>query len=304
MAIPVSHLWMQRTTDLKGLREVASSAAFFAELPLFRRRVHMHRACCPRHLYKYRAVPSEEGERRHFASILLNNQLWAASPANLNDPFDSSAAYRVDEQGSLLRSAVARFFMREGAEEDLAKALALDECLEDASSLSRSLEDGHRKLLSQIGICSLAGDPRSTLLWSHYAQNHCGVAIQYRPCLDPEALQLFQVQYSESLPVINNYFDKDARDLLAPLLTKSKPWGYEKEWRVIRAGKPDQLFSVRPEALTGVLLGMRISPQDREYVMALAAQRDEHFGTLTSVYQTIPATGTNELKVLRVNRLV
>lgn len=300
MAIPVSHLWQQRISDLSDLRTLASSALLLADMPPFLRRLHMHRCGVPRHLYKFRGAVVNSEAKDRLRCMLLGNQLYGATPESLNDPFDCSAAYKVAEQGASLRNAVAQFFIDEGADEELARAFALDEALEDAELLSRSLEEGHRLLLRQIGVCSLAADARSTLLWSHYGQQHEGVAIQYRPYLDPLAFQVCEVKYTDALPVVRDYFNRTSRDLLTPLLTKATPWHYEREWRVIRLGEPNRAFVIRPEALTAVVLGMRISPLDRDYVVSLVGERHKIFSTRTVVYQAAPADGSNVLRIRKI----
>lgn len=300
MAIPVAHLWKQRASDLRGLREMTALADLRTQVPLPLRRAQMSRDGIPRHLYKFRGAVGDASSRQRLKDMLLGNQLYAATAEKLNDPFDSSAAYRVLEEGPELREMVRRFFLAEGADLDLAEAFSNDQALLDSRALAHSLEEGHRSLLQQVGICALAGERRSTLLWSHYAQEHRGVAVQYRPSLDPMALQVSQVQYSDAFPVVDDYFNKSSRNLLLPLLQKASPWEYEKEWRVIRVHEANRTFTVRPEALTGVVLGMSISPVDREFIHALAEERDRVFSTRTAIYQAERVSGSYALRSRRI----
>ncbi|HEL4244278.1 TPA: DUF2971 domain-containing protein [Stenotrophomonas maltophilia] len=299
MAIPVSHFWQQRTSDLGGLRELALLAELRAQLPLPVRRARMCSDGVPRHLYKYRSLASDESKQR-LTGMLLANELFASAVNKLNDPFDSTAAYDLDEDGVGLRESVKSFFISEGADSELAAALSNDESVSDPKLLAQSLKQGHRSLLEQVGICALSAERRNNVLWSHYGQEHRGVAIQYRPSLDPVAFQVSQVQYSDAYPVVRSYFNRGARNLLAPLLQKSADWKYESEWRLICPGAANRALKVRPESITGVLLGMRISASDRAFLLDLVTRRDRLLSTRTFVYQATATPGAYTVRTTRI----
>ena len=50
------------------------------------------------------------------------------------------------------------------------------------------------------------------------------------------------------------------------IYTKALPWKYEEEWRLISSIKGPAVRVVEPQLLTGVILGARISANDKEAV--------------------------------------
>jgi len=224
----------------------------------------------------------------------------ATTSDRFNDPFDAQADYRIAERDDALRELVYRYLVTKGASDDMARALVQDESLANSELLAASIKTNHQQLLQQLGVCCLAATAIAPLLWAHYAQDHRGIAVQYRPSVDPQNLQPHKVEYNEKYPVIDNFFDLERRDIFSPLLRKSLSWAYEQEWRIFRPGAPNQAFAVKPEALSGILLGMRISNTDREYIRALVEGRDRLFGTKTTIFQAEPAAGEYRLRMRRL----
>lgn len=305
MTIPISHVWKPTTRDLHAIAENAMAAKAILDMPPLKRRARLVGFGYPRHLYKFRDIPRDKGEyekerRKQFEDMLLNNELYAATSEKFNDPFDAQADYRIEQRGEELRTLVYNYLLHRGAPEDLARNIVTDELLAHPETVAAEMKVNHQKLLQQLGVCCLSATPHEPLLWAHYAQNHYGVAVQYRPSLDPQALQPHLVQYSATYPIIDNYFDLQKRDIFSPLLRKSPSWAYEQEWRILRPDAPNQAFQVRHEALTGVLLGMRISDVDRDYIRALAAEREKRYGLKTRIFQAEAAPHEYRLRMRRL----
>lgn len=70
-------------------------------------------------------------------------------------------------------------------------------------------------------------------MWSHYADNHRGVCIEF----DSESdvfMFASPVRYTEELPVIVRPDDSSEEMLNKAFFTKAKCWEYEQEWRVFK----------------------------------------------------------------------
>lgn len=307
MPIPVWHLWQHSIHELRVPAFPGIATSTLMGLPLRQSRQRLSRIKLgewrfPRHVYKFRAVPPKgaSSSRERLEQLILDNQLYGSTSDNFNDPFDTKADYRVPQHGEDLRELVYQYFLRRNAPEHMARAFSLDESLDNPEETAKRIQENHRRILQQLGICSLSGTAREPLLWAHYADEHRGVAIQFRPSMDLQTMQLCAVEYNDTYPIIDNYFDVEKRDLTSPLLRKSKSWGYEKESRIIRAGRPNQTFSVRPEAITGVFLGMRMSGDDRAYIERLVHERDKRYQVKTCIYEAGPAPGTYKVRFLRI----
>jgi hypothetical protein len=292
MAISVSNLWKPTPRDLREIAENTKAASAILAMPLLKRRTRMIEFGYRRHLYKFRDIPGDRGKRNRLEQMLLNNELFAATSDTFNDPFDAQADYRIEQQGDALRELVYRYLRSQGAPDHIAR--------DDSAALAASIKANHQQLLQQLGVCCLAETATDPLLWAHYAQNHRGIAVQYRPSLDPMSLQPHPVHYNATYPIIENFFDREKRDIFSPLLRKSPSWAYEREWRILRPDAPNRAFQVRPEALTAVLLGMRILDNDREYIRGLVAERDRRYELKTLVFQAEAAVGAYRVRMRRL----
>lgn len=306
MAIPITSLWKQTPHDLHAVRENAQAAQAILRMHPLVRRARMIEWGYPRFLYKYKDIPrdrtdEEKKRRKQLEDMLLKNELFASTVEKFNDPFDAQADYRIPERGDAFREVLFQYFRTRGMDESLARQIVSDDSLvSNTDAIAAEMKKNHQKLLQQLGICSLTATATDPLLWAHYTCSHCGIAVQYQPSLDPEALQPHKVEYSTAYPIIDNFFNLKERDIFSPLLRKSPSWSYEHEWRLLRPDEPNHTFQVRPEALTGVLLGMRISDADRDYIRALVAARDARHGLTTRVFQAEAAPGAYDVRFRRL----
>lgn len=304
MPILVWHLWHHSVRDLQINHLGATAAETLMALPMLERRKRLalskaHGREYPRHLYKFRSIPGDKDGRARLEQLIVGNELYAPTSDKFNDPFDAQADYKVTQQGDELREVVYRYFLAVGAPEEMARGFAQDDVLNSRKRTELLMKENHRKILQQLGVYCLAANARDPLLWAHYAQDHRGIAVQFRPILDLKALLIRPVEYNNTYPVIDNYFDRKKRNLLAPLLRKSTSWSYEDEWRIIRDGQPNRTFSVRPEAITGVLLGLRISDEDRDYIEELVRDRDRRHGVTTRMYKAEASPGKYDVRFWR-----
>lgn len=114
----------------------------------------------------------------------------------------------------------------------------------------------------KYGVCCFSETNLSILMWSHYADNHKGVCIEFEfPEDSLEKSELSKVNYSNEFPKFK--FDdyrglskEDVQKNIRQLITvKAKDWEYEKEWRLIH----DEKNTLYPKKLNikSVLLGVR-----------------------------------------------
>jgi hypothetical protein len=97
----------------------------------------------------------------------------------------------------------------------------------------------YKKLVSQLCVCCFSKNMNEILMWSHYANNHKGVCIEYE-IIDESVIgkQLFEVTYSNDLLTQNNIKQTSSGDLSLNLynngkflVTKFQNWSYEEEYR-------------------------------------------------------------------------
>ena len=112
------------------------------------------------------------------------------------------------------------------------------------------------KRLGENRIYCLTPIPDSTLMWSHYADHHRGICLEFDKDSDLIGMSL-QVRYRDTYPELL----PQNRDVLALVLTKSSDWSYEQEFRIIAStiNTPAKLhgdFVMLPDgALTAIIVG-------------------------------------------------
>ena len=114
------------------------------------------------------------------------------------------------------------------------------------------------------------------LMWSHYAQYHQGVCIEYDfsniDFTDRLLLTLSPVKYTNELFDMQKFSNRESIDRLTlAALSKNKCWEYESEWRLLSFLKDEQIFKLfKP---TAVILGTNIKPKKTKWITEICRER-------------------------------
>lgn len=126
---------------------------------------------------------------------------------------------------------------------------------------------------TRVGVFCVSTKCDDILMWSHYADSHRGVCLEF----DGGELSLMadaqKVFYSANRLPINPYEDSQMEMMEKALLTKSKHWTYEAEWRICRYEQGPGTGTFLPENLTGIILGALASRKTEETIRRWVAQR-------------------------------
>lgn len=223
----------------------------------------------PELLYKYKAF------NNYLLQELCGSESHFASPSAFNDPLDSKPSINDDitlpDKEHLLRVLYREYKPNKDPEAVLGNFCYLaSENTHEArarydSFVTTDIERMLRHEIGQRGVLALAARWNCPLMWSHYAQQHQGLCLEFST-QESVARNLMQVRYGadRSIPLSALYAWKvdnavGARELVLNLafLSKAKAWEYEREWRIL-AAKPGSL-SV-PLRLRGIHFGERCSP--------------------------------------------
>jgi hypothetical protein len=144
-----------------------------------------------------------------------------------------------------------------------------------------------KRLHEKVGVLSFSEKSDNVLMWSHYAEKHTGLCVEFRRS---EYLSFaLQVQYTEDYPTLDFFRAMD--DMKAPLearyvvnrlyLTKAQDWEYEREWRLLALTAPhayapdvpsDLLYGEKglhdfpTDLITRVIFGCRMTNEDKSRV--------------------------------------
>lgn len=214
-----------------------------------------------RHLYRYFAFnPEVDQSVARLEDLLVQSRLWLASPTDFNDPFDCRAHVVYEADPAVRRKKFDS--MLRGIEPHLsgiARRRKIDQMM-----ASRSPGDWHEttvktitRHLESLGVCCFSEDPKSLLMWSHYAANHTGVCLQFESLRDIRTFSTaIPVRYTDDYPRIN-FFKYTGNELSQLMLSKFKHWAYEKERRIVAIGAAHKWLRFSSSALTGIILGAK-----------------------------------------------
>lgn len=213
----------------------------------------------PASLYKYRSP-----DIGRLIDILLGNVVWASAPTDFNDPFD---CYPHINLNGTYEEAIAwmRLRMSRGSAVVTEQQLELLASKVAAGGLGAIVDDIEptevwRDSVSQFGVVSFSSDCRNILMWSHYAKNHTGVAIEFSGFEHPFDLSV-DVNYTLDRPEFRP-LDPDRNDLMQRiLLRKSKIWEYEQEWRYFQIKNGPGLVRFNPSIIKSIILGAAAQPE-------------------------------------------
>ena len=264
----------------------------------------------PSFLYRYRRFSENTN------SELLNSYIWLSHPDDFNDPFDSALliseevllkksfkarpelllervwAFLTDDERRTVRSSEQPFntawdILR--AKGMIAVPISSEEAFETFMKECRASdkEAGYipfAALKNNIRIGCFSENSSSVLMWSHYAQNHTGICIEYdtQELFKQREMKLFlnPVIYKAKRFDLTHHLDPvGMRDpnVIGPILAschKSPDWSYEKEWRLVVPVRPwdkDQKFRMDTKP-SRILVGVKAGSARLEEIRALAAK--------------------------------
>lgn len=145
-------------------------------------------------------------------------------------------------------------------------------------------EHFHQTIGQLIGIFSLTEDPTHRLMWSHYASEHRGIAVEFdeghswfnhKKASVDDLRHLVQVSYVQN-PHPRTWKQLSGTDIL---YTKNTDWSYEREWRIIRPLKdglevsPGKFcFDVPADAVRSIIFGCRTKADIEQEIRASVAE--------------------------------
>ena len=221
--------------------------------------------------------------------ILVNRRLHFSDPLTFNDPFD--CAIGLDLRRNATEQDWIDYFIHLVEEEtpdttpNERRKRALDNVkrerhkdpafIDDAENYIRQIV---REFGRNLGVLCLSSDPKSVMMWAHYADNHVGLVLQF-DChqmgdQNSGELRCFPVEYIASFPRIHDYLNAlrqskngDLRAAKLFLCRKSRDWKNEKEWRFF-ASTPNSNVEFNAPMLSGIVFGWKMSDSTRKLITA------------------------------------
>jgi hypothetical protein len=199
----------------------------------------------------------------HLKDVLVNQRVHCSDLAALNDPWDCRPWFDDEalEDPLAIEAVIELFFSitpNPSPSEQIVHGTK-DEIRRNKEYRRQILERFSTDFLKMIPgrwrVYCLTPRPDSTLMWSHYGDNHRGICLEF--ALDHPVLGSAQaVTYVSSYP---KWAPQSLVDIKSPhvLLTKSDDWAYEEEYRIICL--TDQILrptELNPLTLNGEFLNL------------------------------------------------
>jgi hypothetical protein len=256
----------------------------------------------PEFFYRFTTIERAE-------EILTRCRIFFPSPADFNDPFDCQFR-SISRTTKRDRERFNRELIRE---RNPKMPRAFVKKLARRASGRGSFREGARRLreriIRSVGILCVTERTDSVLMWSHYADKHQGVCLQFRG-LDRLPTPPLKVVYSDDYPAVDlleyapfvDGADQTARAKQKELvermyLTKAKDWSYEREWRIVdwatARSSSRGLHPFNPLLLKGIILGCRITDSDREKIKDLIGRSEAE----PRLYQAVQSSVSFTLEI-------
>ena len=190
-------------------------------------------------IYKYRKCDE------HTQLIFKTGCLHYAYPSEFNDPFDC------------LLSCVDKtfiFFLRDSENKTFPVLVS-----------SKELEQDLQDSISKIQICCFSLDGLQMQMWSHYADYHKGICLEfdYDLLFDRQMVDARYVNYlPEQVILDENFLGQITEKHLSFLYTKHSSWAYEKEVRFFYRPSEKQNHPFNKSALKSIYFGAKCSSSD------------------------------------------
>ena len=225
----------------------------------------------PTSLFKYCPID------KHSISSLVKGFLWLAQPRSFNDPFDTLSVFKPSFSDADIAAHLNECARSKGELENFTAGNVHDEREKMIEVLSKMEE-----AIRTCGVASLSATPFEVLMWSHYADNHRGICIEYERTANNDlgGSACRRVEYSNRRPITKDLsFFQDPEGFTNRILyTKAPCWKYELEWRLVFFSKePGKLVRERSTdaRVRSITFGIRASRSDIQTVRALLKEKPD-----------------------------
>lgn len=228
-------------------------------------------------LYKFLRFNDEHPE--YLRHLLVKKRLYLSPPRNFNDPFECKPHWswpKTANEAKCIRDRLIKVAKRNGATTKEAERYA-SRSISNKGKLSRTIREIVASTFGMARLCSFTSSPDNILLWSHYADSHKGLCIEFDAGMLPIASAM-KVHYQDEYPSVDYPMPNDARGFAA-VLTKARAWEYEDEFRLLLVSSaPDQYpndgesYCLSGDEITSIYLGAEVSDIHRQQLISLVSE--------------------------------
>lgn len=249
---------------------------------------------------------------KDLARTFTHCELYFASPTQFNDPFDCCPPFSITDytDNDLIDhfrkafSSICPHISDPELEAIIGKRVAsiVQNDLFKSDIVAPFISSCH-EVNRELGVLCLSEVPDDILMWSHYADGHRGVVLQFDKSILESAFgacSCKQVDCKNNILTLREINGANPDELVRLLLLKkANRWEYEKEWRIIIDPSLNKLIPncridrFPKDALTGVIFGAEMAPED-QYTVHMWLKDGSH---QAQIYKAMRETGSYSLKI-------
>lgn len=213
----------------------------------------------PQFLYKYYTF------NKHTEKIFTHNEIYFPTPNKFNDPFDSKISLSYEGTKKEWKEFLLQVYERRKPDLTIEQRFAEIDRVMKKNQYKNIPDNISHSYVEKIGVFCLSEKKDHILMWSHYSASHTGFCLEF-----DAAAEFFgrsqKIVYKSNYPKVNYLKSTQQEQTETCLLTKAIFWKYEQEWRVIDHDKGPGIKYFPSELLTGVVIGCRITEENRKKV--------------------------------------
>lgn len=216
----------------------------------------------PPRLYKYRPLNTNSKEDLKRIKQLFEGNAFFSSPLNFNDPIDSLVPINILD----LSTQEKDYYLKQLAERGFNVTEQHKKNYHSNNMILSDLEI-RKQLLEKYSVYSLSANKRDWLMWTYYADGHNGIVVGF----DTSKFfigKIFEMNYKTRIPH-TKIIDDDLARMETSLLTKSKTYSHEDEYRVILHDQPSALQSFDKGSICEIILGYKTSKKAEKIIKNL-----------------------------------
>lgn len=234
----------------------------------------------PSKLFKYRSLATEQ-DRDRLRQIVVESKIYFPPAKFFNDPFDLHPVFDLTAPRDVQRKDYERLSKkyenlgRAERRKEARRVMKTSMSPRNIAATTRGIQDQHARVITEsVGVLCVCRKRDDILMWSHYADSHKGV------CLEFDGLSKFmahvqEVKYRKMREPIRVYQEAHEQMMEKALLTKSDHWIYEEEYRLLRYKDGPGLVEFRPRNLTGIVIGANADRATLDLVKGWISERVE-----------------------------
>jgi hypothetical protein len=247
--------------------------------------------------YKYQAFPAGDEEKQGWVrDILVEHKLFFAGRKCFNDPFDCVVPSLLGMPGTFHKRYVEELLDRKIPSAPPAEWWAKREQLMSVKALEGARE-GVQKDVDKAGVTCFCKVRADILMWAHYADKHKGLCFEFDGSVNCKFFgEAQQVQYEDYTPLVL-LGDDSSKMMERIILTKSKHWSYEQEYRIIKPNMAGQKSDYPDALLTGIIFGCMMGEIERQ----LVRQWVKEGNCCVAFFEAKPKTNEFGLDIVRVD---